>query len=78
MSLPTTAPYLTVIRGRTPQNKPHLSLGEAKKAVVFRLWGEVLEVPCLVYRWVDNKGWELIWKVEAGTHRKAMPWNTHP
>ena len=37
MSAPTDAPYMTIIPGRNPKNKPHLTLGDAKKAVLFRL-----------------------------------------
>lgn len=70
-----TAPYLTVIPDRNPKNKPHLSLGEAKKAVLFRLRGERLAVTCSVYQWNDEMAWVPLWKIDAGTLREDMPWN---
>lgn len=74
MSLPATAPFLTVIPDRNPKNKPHLSLGEAKKAVLFRLKGDELDVPCMVYQWNESKGWVRLWKIDAGTQRGDLPW----
>jgi hypothetical protein len=76
MTIPQNAPYLTIIPDRNPKNKPHLSLGEAKKAVLFRLDGDELTVPCMVYQWVDSKGWERLWKIDGGTMREAMPWHS--
>jgi hypothetical protein len=75
MSTPTDAPYMTIIPGRNPKNKPHLTLGDAKKAVLFRLQSNELDVPCMAYQWIDAKGWELLWKIDAGTLREDLPWN---
>jgi len=75
MSTPTDAPYMTIIPGRNPKNKPHLTLGDAKKAVLFRLQSNELDVPCMAYQWIDGKGWERLWKIDAGTLREDMPWN---
>lgn len=76
-ALPSNAPYLTIIPDRHPRLKPHLTLGEAKKAVLYRLGhSETLRVPCMVYQWVDSKGWVRMWSIEQGTHREHMPWLT--
>lgn len=71
----SNAPYMTDIPDRRPQRKPHLTLGEAKKAVLFRLQSEELGVPCMVYQWDDKKGWERLWKIDAGTKRGDLPWH---
>ena len=70
---PETMPYLTIIPDRAPRQKPHASLGQAKKAVLYRLSHEVLSIPVKVYRWTDD-GWELLWDIKEGTHREDMPW----
>ena len=75
MSVPKTAPYMTVIQDRAPRNKPHLTFGEAKKAVLYRLNGrDELSVMCSVFKWTDGVGWERMWRIDAGTPREALPW----
>lgn len=68
------APYLTNLPDRVPRNKTHESLGQAKKAVLYRVQGDELKVPATVYQWQDKKGWQTLWKIEAGTKRKDLPW----
>jgi hypothetical protein len=72
---PEIMPYLTVIPDRSPRQKAHVSIQQARKAILFRLGGkdETLTVPCRVYKWTD-KGWEELWNIPEGTTRKAMPW----
>jgi len=72
-ALPVTAPFMTIIPGRNPKNKAHMTLGEAKKAVLFRLRSNELDVPCMVYKW-QHVGWERVWKIDAGTLREDLPW----
>lgn len=74
MTLPITAPFLTVIPDRNPKNKPHMTIGEAKKAVLFRLRGDELDVRCMVYKW-EPTGWERLWNIPAGTQRDDLPWH---
>lgn len=69
-----TAPYLTYVLDRNPPKKPHLTLGEARKAILFRVQNGVLTVPCMVYKWSDTKGWDRMWKLEAGTRKEDLPW----
>jgi hypothetical protein len=69
-------PYLTIIPDRVPRQKAHTNLGQAKKAVLFRLrddGDEGLSTPIKVYKWTDS-GWELMWDIAEGTPREAMPW----
>lgn len=73
MSLPATAPYMSIIPGRFPKNKAHLTLGDAKKAVLHKLQSNELDVPCMVYKW-EPTGWERLWKIDAGTLRAELPW----
>jgi hypothetical protein len=28
----------------------------------------------MAYQWIDAKGWELLWKIDAGTLREDLPW----
>jgi len=70
---PEIHPYLTLIPDRAPRQKSHMSLGQAKKAVLYRLSHDVLTVPARVYRWTHD-GWELMWDIKEGTHREEMPW----
>lgn len=72
---PKPFPYMTTILTRTPRQKPHESLGQAKKAVLYRLdrIDETLTTHCEVYQWTD-KGWETLWKIKAGTKRQDLPW----
>lgn len=71
---PQLMPYLTIIPDRNPRQKAHTHLGQAKKAVLYRLIRDELSVPCMVYQWTA-KGWETLWNIPAGTDRKDMPWN---
>lgn len=74
MEAPAVEPYLTVIPDRTPRQKAHTSLGQARKAVLFRLdINDKLSLPCRIYKW-SGLGWELLWDIPADTERKAMPW----
>lgn len=66
-------PYLTIIPDRVPRQKAHMTLGQAKKAVLFRLQDEALSTPVKAYKWTDS-GWELMWDITEGTRREAMPW----
>lgn len=73
---PSISPYLTIIPDRSPVKKAHESLGQAKKAVLFRAGGKqnALKVPATVYQWDDKKGWVTLWKIDAGTKREDLPW----
>lgn len=73
MTAPTMSPYLSIIPDRSPRKKAHESLGQAKKAVLYRLSSNELQVPCIVYEWKDNT-WTELWRVEAGTKRSELPW----
>lgn len=75
MTEQTPFPYLTMVPGRTPRRKPHETLGQAKKAVLYRLSkaDDRLEVPCHVYKWQNNT-WELLWMIPADTAREDLPW----
>jgi len=70
------SPYLTNISDRIPRNKPHESLGQAKKAVLYRFGGtnDTLRVPVVVYQWHDKKGWVTLWDIAVGTKREDLPW----
>jgi hypothetical protein len=70
---PTVYPYLTWVPGRNPYQKTHDSLGQAKKAILFRLTVNGLAENCRVYKWQDNK-WKLLWDIPEGTQREDMPW----
>lgn len=78
---PTPFPYMTSIPDRVPAQKPHAALGQAKKAVLFRLGynpftkQEELLVDCIIYEWTAT-GWSPLYTIKAGTTREAMPWNT--
>ena len=76
---PEIMPYLTSIPDRVPRQKPHTALGQAKKAVLFRLGynpftgQEELLVDCNIYEWTST-GWSPLYTIKAGTTREAMPW----
>lgn len=71
---PEILPYLTLVPDRTPRQKAHTSLGQAKKAVLFRLdINDKLKYPCRIYKW-SGLGWELLWDIPADTTRLDMPW----
>ena len=70
---PATTPYLTEIPDRAPLQKVHTDLGQAKKAILYRLSSERLTQPCKIYRW-GKSGWELLWDIKEGTKREEMPW----
>lgn len=72
--IPKTAPYMSIIPMRQPRRKPHLTLGQAKKAVLAQIRGEELAGPCMVYQWIDNQGWERLWSLPAATKREDLPW----
>jgi hypothetical protein len=72
---PEIAPYLTIIPDRAPRQKSHASLGQAKKAVLFRLGLEGLSIDVRVYKWTSG-GWDLLWEIKKGTLREEMPWIT--
>lgn len=74
MSTPTLTPYLTTIPDRSPSQKAHTSLGQAKKAVSYRLHGGELAVVCIIHEWVDSKGWVVKWRIPAGTKGEDLPW----
>lgn len=71
--MPEILPYATIIPDRVPRQKAHASLGQTKKAVLFRLRDEALGTPVKVYKWTAT-GWELLWDIAEGTPREAMPW----
>lgn len=73
-TLPKTAPYLTLITGRNPYKKTHLSLGQAKKAVLIRLRRDKLDSHCMVYQWNDKVGWCRFWNLPVDTSREDLPW----
>jgi hypothetical protein len=73
---PIISPYLTLIPDRAPKQKAHMSLGQAKKAVLYRLHREALSIECLVYQWDSAKGWVKMWDIPRGTRREDMPWNS--
>lgn len=66
-------PYLSIIPDRQPRRKLHEDIGQAKKAVLYRLNREKLSVPCRVFEWKGNS-WVELWNIEAGTAREDMPW----
>jgi hypothetical protein len=69
------APYLTYIPDRTPLNKVHESLGQAKKAITFRSnRRNGLASNSVIYQWVDGKGWETLHELPAGTRTEDLPW----
>ena len=69
------APFLTHVPDREPRRKAHEHLRDAVKAVNVRVYRGVLDVPVHVYRWSDQTGWELVWKLLAGTPEEDLPWN---
>lgn len=72
---PAMSPYLTVIPDRSPVKKAHESLGQAKKAIVFRAREtDGLKTTCYLYEWVDGKGWETLHRLAQGTTKEALPW----
>lgn len=71
---PPVLPYLTWVPHRTPRNKAHEDLGQAKKAILFRLQDGELVTDCKVYKWANNQ-WELLWDIKQGTRRWDMPWH---
>lgn len=74
-AVPTISPYLTIIPDRSPVKKAHESLGQARKAIVFRAKGRYgLPSTCYLYEWVDGKGWETLHELEAGTRKEELPW----
>ena len=79
ITAPTPFPYMTSIPDRVPAQKPHTALGQAKKAVLFRLGynpftkQEELLVDCNIYEWTAA-GWSPLYTIKAGTTREAMPW----
>ena len=68
-------PWLTHIPDREPRRKAHEFLRDAKKAVHGKVVRGVLDQPVHVYRWSDATGWELVWKLLAGTPVEDLPWN---
>lgn len=74
MTEATIVPYLSIIPDRHPKRKLHDNIGLAKKAVLYRLRGEELSVPCQVYEWKADT-WKSLWNIEAGTKREEMPWH---
>lgn len=71
---PPVAQFLTWVPERTPRNKPHDDLGQAQKAVLFRLdEDETLRTDCRIYKWAVTE-WELLYDIKMGTNRKEMPW----
>ena len=72
---PAPHPYLTVIPDRSPRQKVHTDVQQARKAILYRVGGnaDTLKVGCKVYKWTAQ-GWETLWDIPAGTDRKAMPW----
>lgn len=73
MDEPKIMPYLTLIPNRNPRQKQHTDLGQAKKAILYRLDQGATIVDARIYRW-SNHGWELLYTIPAGTTRGAMPW----
>ena len=68
-----------VIPDRTPRNKAHESLAQAKKAIVFRARASHgLSTTCIIYKWVDDKGWETLHEFPAGTRKEDLPWQQKP
>lgn len=72
---PMPHPYLTVIPDRSPLQKVHTDLAQARKAILYRVGGnaDTLKVACKVYKWTA-RGWETLWDIPEGTDRKDMPW----
>lgn len=69
-----TPEWATVIEGRSPREKYHATIGQAKNAVGYELsrgarGGQV-------YRWnATRDSWVLIWDVAPGTKTQDLPWN---
>ncbi|MGN6653822.1 MAG: hypothetical protein ACTHJ9_00605 [Rhodanobacter sp.] len=74
------APYLSVISSREPRRKAHETVADVKRAVAVRLRKDhytktrVLEEAVLVYQW--REGWDLVWRIPAGTYEDELPWNS--
>lgn len=65
-------PYMSVVPGRSPEQKAHMTLGHAKSAVGAKLnayRGSYYDMA--IYEWKNN-GWELLYDIPKGT--KVAPW----
>ncbi|MGP3750853.1 hypothetical protein [Streptomyces sp. IBSNAI001] len=65
-------PFASIVPDRRPPVKVHAGIGLAKLAVGYQTWGgarggEIYE------RTAD--GWQLLFRVEAGTQTDDLPWN---
>ncbi|WP_369147089.1 hypothetical protein [Streptomyces sp. R44] len=63
--------FATIIPDRRPEVKLHAGIGLAKLAVGYQGWngargGEIYELTA--------EGWDLLYRVEAGTSMDALPW----
>jgi hypothetical protein len=65
------APFATIIPDRRPPVKYHAGIGLAKLAVAYETWGGARGGE--IYKRTDG-GWELLFRVEAGTSSDALPW----
>ena len=79
MKAPTMSPYLTIIPDRSPAKKAHESLGQAHKAIIYRARERNgVPVKCFLYKWADDKGWETVHEIPAGTRKEDLPWLKKP
>jgi hypothetical protein len=67
-----TEPYATIVPDRRPPVKCHSGIGLAKLAVGDATWGRTVRGGEIYERTAD--GWELLYRVEAGTLASQLPW----
>ncbi|MEU3285618.1 hypothetical protein [Streptomyces longwoodensis] len=67
-------PFATIVPGRSPEVKYHSGLGRAKAAVTHAGgWGPGDARGGEIYKRAGD-GWELLYRVEAGTPTAQLPW----
>ncbi len=67
-------PFATIIPDRRPPVKLHAGIGLAKLAVGHLTWGRAVRGGEIYERTAD--GWELLYRVEAGTPTDELPWRS--
>lgn len=76
MTLPKTAPYMTVVPLRRPERKAHLTRGHANSALSSATYGYHrlrTTQPIELYQWHDG-AWTLIWSAQPGDEITGTPW----
>jgi hypothetical protein len=75
---PKLPPFLTIVEGRKPKNKAHLTEQYAKSSIRESCYGwypdtNAAHRAAQVYE-LDDGEWKLKWDIPKGTPKSELPW----